>query len=393
MESYQVIVLAAGQGKRMKANQNKQFIEIGSKPVLAHTLSVFEEDDWCKQIILVIHPNDQATIQSVIDDYHISKVTKCVHGGKERQDSVRHGLEALEDSMITMIHDGARPFVTIEELHGLYQATERAGAAFLAVPVTDTIKQVTDGKVKTLPRDELFAAQTPQAFRLDLIRQAHQEAYEKGIQATDDVQLVELLDEPIERVEGSYRNMKLTTPEDIQKAENMLQLNRQSIQKEELSLIRIGQGFDVHQFATDRPCIIGGVEIPYEKGLTGHSDADVLLHTVADAALGAIGEGDIGKHFPDTDPAYKDADSKKLLQHVWALVEKQGYSLGNLDCTVIAQVPKMAPYIEQIREVIAGLLKADISQINVKATTTEKLSFIGREEGIAAQAVILLQQK
>ncbi|MEQ6376593.1 2-C-methyl-D-erythritol 2,4-cyclodiphosphate synthase [Bacillaceae bacterium S4-13-56] len=158
-------------------------------------------------------------------------------------------------------------------------------------------------------------------------------------------------------------------------------------------MFRIGQGFDVHQLVEGRPCIIGGVEIPYEKGLIGHSDADVLLHTVADACLGAIGAGDIGKHFPDTDPAYKDADSKKLLEHVWQLIEQEGYEIGNVDCTIIAQAPKMAPYIGQMRSKIAELIQCEVSQVNVKATTTEKLGFTGRKEGIAAQAVVLLQKK
>lgn len=157
-------------------------------------------------------------------------------------------------------------------------------------------------------------------------------------------------------------------------------------------MFRIGQGYDVHQLAEGRPLIIGGIHIPYEKGLLGHSDADVLLHTVADACLGAIGEGDIGKHFPDNDPAFKDADSAKLLSHVWNLVKEKGYCLGNIDCTIIAQKPKMAPYIEQMRERIAELLEGDISQVNVKATTTEKLGFTGRGEGIAAQAVVLIQE-
>jgi 2-C-methyl-D-erythritol 2,4-cyclodiphosphate synthase len=155
-------------------------------------------------------------------------------------------------------------------------------------------------------------------------------------------------------------------------------------------MMRIGQGFDVHQLVEGRPLIIGGIEIPHSKGLLGHSDADVLLHTIADACLGAIGEGDIGKHFPDTDEAYKDADSKVLLEHVWKLVEKKGYQLGNVDCTIMAQKPKMAPYIMQMREVIAQLLKASVDQVNVKATTTEKLGFTGREEGIASQAVVLI---
>lgn len=155
-------------------------------------------------------------------------------------------------------------------------------------------------------------------------------------------------------------------------------------------MIRIGQGFDVHQLVEGRPLIIGGITIPYEKGLLGHSDADVLLHTISDAALGALALGDIGKHFPDTDPAFEGADSAKLMEHVWALVKKEGYKLGNIDCTIIAQKPKMAPYIEEMRVRIAGLLEAEIGQINVKATTTEKLGFTGRSEGIAAQAVIIL---
>lgn len=160
-----------------------------------------------------------------------------------------------------------------------------------------------------------------------------------------------------------------------------------------MNVIRIGQGYDVHQLVEGRPLIIGGIEIPFEKGLLGHSDADVLLHTVADACLGAIAEGDIGKHFPDTDPAFKDADSAKLLTHVWGIVKEHGYKLGNIDCTIIAQKPKMAPYIEEIRARIAQLLEADVSQVNVKATTTEKLGFVGREEGIAAQATVLLLKK
>lgn len=157
--------------------------------------------------------------------------------------------------------------------------------------------------------------------------------------------------------------------------------------------MRIGQGFDVHEFADNRPLIIGGVTIPYERGLIGHSDADVLLHTVTDAALGAIGEGDIGRHFPDTDPDFKDADSAKLLEHIWKLVDARGYKLGNIDCTIIAQKPKMAPHIETIRTRVAELLQADVSQVNVKATTTEKLGFTGREEGIASMATILLVKK
>lgn len=158
-------------------------------------------------------------------------------------------------------------------------------------------------------------------------------------------------------------------------------------------MFRIGQGFDVHQLVEERPLIMGGITIPYEKGLLGHSDADVLLHAVADACLGAVAAGDIGKHFPDTDPEFKDADSAKLLEHVWALVKQEGYELGNIDCTIIAQKPKMAPYIDAMRQSIATLLEADIAQVNVKATTSEKLGFTGRGEGIAAQTTVLIKKK
>lgn len=173
----------------------------------------------------------------------------------------------------------------------------------------------------------------------------------------------------------------------------LLFLTWESMDERQYYMFRIGQGFDVHAFAEGRPLILGGITIPHERGLIGHSDADVLLHTVTDAALGAIGEGDIGRHFPDTDPAFKDADSAKLLEKVWTIVEEKGYVLGNIDCTIMAQRPKMAPYIEQMRNRIAELLHADPSQVNVKATTTEKLGFVGREEGIAAMATILLIKK
>ncbi|WP_070121450.1 2-C-methyl-D-erythritol 2,4-cyclodiphosphate synthase [Bacillus marinisedimentorum] len=157
-------------------------------------------------------------------------------------------------------------------------------------------------------------------------------------------------------------------------------------------MFRIGHGYDVHKFAEGRKCIVGGIEIPYEYGLAGHSDADVLLHAIADACLGAVGEGDIGRHFPDSDPDFKDADSGKLLEHVWKITTDKGYTLGNIDCTIIAQAPKMAPYIDAMRERIAGLLEAEAGQVNVKATTTEKLGFTGRKEGMAAEAVVLLQK-
>lgn len=392
MSSYQVIILAAGQGKRMKAGRNKQFLSIDGKPLLIHTVEAFNHDDLCDKRILVINPNERSEIEELLREYGYEDLVTLVDGGKERQDSVLAGLEAVsrQDSIV-LIHDGARPFVTYESIQKLVKEADHHGAALLAVPVTDTIKQYQGGVLTTLKRDELWAAQTPQAFQYSLIIEAHQKAKNDQYLGTDDTSLVERIGGHIEVVQGSYDNIKLTTPEDIEKAETIIhKRSARTRTKEEMDMFRVGQGFDVHQLVDGRPCIIGGVEIPYEKGLLGHSDADVLLHTVADACLGAIGEGDIGKHFPDTDPEFKDADSMKLLEHVWQIVQERGYELGNIDCTIIAQAPKMSPYTASMQANIARILGAESSQVNVKATTTEKLGFPGRKEGIASQATVLL---
>lgn len=389
MNTYEVIVVAAGLGKRMKLNRNKQFLQFEGKPLIIHTLEVFEQDELCEHIILVVNPAEKEEMASLVNTYGIDKVQRIVEGGKERQESVFNGLQHCQKRDIVLIHDGARPFITKELIHDLVQKIKETGGAILATPVTDTIKLQEDKQLKTLKREYLWAAQTPQGFYYDIIAEAHEKADQQSFLGTDDASLVEWLGHPVSIVEGSYDNFKMTTREDIQKAESVFRKRRGN---KGANPLRIGTGFDVHQLVENRPCIIGGVDIPYEKGLLGHSDADVLLHTVADACLGAIGEGDIGKHFPDTDPAFKDADSKKLLEDVWKLVTEKGYRLGNIDCTIIAQAPKMAPYIEQMRQNIADLLGSDVSRVNVKATTSEKLGFTGRKEGIAAQAVVLLEE-
>ncbi|MGP4072844.1 2-C-methyl-D-erythritol 4-phosphate cytidylyltransferase [Piscibacillus sp. B03] len=225
MARYQVIVLAAGQGRRMNAGKNKQLLEIDGKTVIERTLDVFEKDEWCDSIYVVVHQNEQDLMKELIAQRY-SKVVKIVIGGKERQDSVRLGVINLEKQLITFVHDGARPFVTEDELHRLYKGTEQHGAAFLGVPVTDTVKQIKDGRVQTLKRDELVAAQTPQAFTYEWLKKAHDYAYEHQVYATDDVALLEFLDYSPVYVQGSHQNFKITNPEDIQKAENMLKINR-----------------------------------------------------------------------------------------------------------------------------------------------------------------------
>lgn len=391
MTKYTAIVLAAGQGKRMLTGRNKQFLIVDDKPLIIHTLSVFDQDDWCEELVLVTNEKERSQMEQLLTDFPIQQEVRLVDGGAERQNSVYAGLTVVENRGVPVfIHDGARPFVSQQLLHELAETAREKKAALLATPVTDTIKRKSATRLETLDRSTLWAAQTPQAFSYDLIKLAHEEAKKRGYYGTDDASLVERLDREVAIVKGSYDNIKLTTPEDLHKAEAYLS-NQRKGKVEDVPMFRVGQGFDVHQLTDGRPCIIGGVEIPYEKGLLGHSDADVLLHTIADACLGAIGEGDIGKHFPDTDPTFKDADSGKLLQHVWKMVKDHGYALGNMDCTVIAQAPKMAPYIEQIRDNIASLLRVEVGRINIKATTTEKLGFTGRKEGIAAQASVLLQ--
>ncbi|MRG87991.1 2-C-methyl-D-erythritol 4-phosphate cytidylyltransferase [Salinibacillus xinjiangensis] len=386
--NYQSVVLAAGLGKRMRMGKNKQFLELAGKPLIVHTLSVFEQDEWCSGIYLVVNPNERAEMKALLEEYSITKVADVIDGGSERQHSVYNGLQACKPDGIVLIHDGARPFVEKQHIHELVESASAKGAALLAVPVTDTIKRAEDGRLETLKRDMLWSAQTPQGFQYSVIKAAHEQANQDQFIGTDDASLVERLGHHVDIVQSSYDNFKLTSPEDIEKAINLLR------GREDNSLdVKIGTGYDVHQLVEGRPCIIGGVTIPYEKGLLGHSDADVLLHTVADACLGALGEGDIGKHFPDTDPAFKDADSKELLSQVWEMVKAKGFQLGNIDCTIIAQAPKMAPYINQIRGNLANLLEAEESQINIKATTTEKLGFTGRKEGIAAQAAVLLAKR
>ncbi|KGX90412.1 2-C-methyl-D-erythritol 2,4-cyclodiphosphate synthase [Pontibacillus halophilus JSM 076056 = DSM 19796] len=383
------MVLAAGAGKRMRAGKNKQFLQVGNKPLLVHTLENFINDRACTNVLVVINEADEHLMREMLLEHSLLEHVQFVYGGAERQHSVYEGLKRCSDDSIVFIHDGARPFVKEDRIEELALRASESGAALLAVKVTDTIKQQGQS-LKTLDRSTLWAAQTPQAFRHEVISRAHEWARTTNYLGTDDASLVEALGEPVEIVEGSYDNIKLTTPEDVEKAMAILQKRRGSVKKGDGSHMRIGQGFDVHQLVEGRPCIMGGVEIPHDKGLLGHSDADVLLHTVADAILGALGEGDIGKHFPDTDPEYKDADSIELLKHVYSLAKEQKYAIGNLDCTIIAEAPKMGPHIEEMRNNLARILETEPSQINVKATTTEKLGFPGRQEGIAAQAVVLL---
>ena len=368
------VVTAAGSGRRMGTPLPKQFLKIGGKTVLEKAVEPFEASEHVDEIIVVGSSEFLELCTGLCRQF--SKFSRAVAGGKERQDSVRNALNLVEDGYV-LIHDGARPYVDMETIMRVLEAAAGTGAAVAAVPVKDTVRQTRGGDNTdsiTLPRDRLYSVQTPQGFDVALIREAYAAAEGEGFLGTDDGGLAERAGHPVTIVEGSYRNIKITTQEDLPME------------------TRIGTGFDVHRLTEGRKLVLCGIEIPFEKGLLGHSDADVAVHALMDAMLGAAAMGDIGRHFPDTDDAYKGISSMILLQKVRELIEQEGFRLGNADITIMAQRPKLAPYIEKMRTNIAAVLGMDAGSINVKATTTEKLGFVGRQEGIAAEAVCTINR-
>ena len=366
----------------------KQFLDLAGRPVLAWTLTAFERADRIDRIVLVVGREDIDTCREQFGKKKFPKVVEVIAGGAERQDSVACGLQMIpQNADVVAIHDGARAYVIPEEINAVVLAAAKSGAAVLGTPVTDTVKRVQDDQIiETLDRATLRAVQTPQAFRREVIFRAHRAARESGYLGTDDTALVERLGESITIVPGRPDNIKITSPEDLDMGLYILE-KRGDV----TPTLRIGQGYDAHQLVKDRVLILGGVHIPHEKGLLGHSDADVLSHVIIDALLGALGAGDIGRLFPDTDAAYKDISSLTLLARVARILKESHAQVLNVDATVMAQRPKLSPYIEQMRENMARALEVSVDHISVKATTTEHLGFVGREEGIAAQAVALIK--
>ncbi|MGI6037370.1 MAG: 2-C-methyl-D-erythritol 4-phosphate cytidylyltransferase [Limnochordia bacterium] len=377
------LIPAAGQGRRMGKIEevNKQYIPLHGVPALVRTIRTFLQHPLIDEIIVILREEELDYFQrDMATPYGLDDV-RAVAGGKERQDSVACGLAALEvPPDLVLIHDGARPLVDREIIDRIIEVGLTKGAAVAGVPVKDTIKVVEEGLITATPRrDRLWAAQTPQAFRYDLLCQAYQEAKRQGILATDDASLVEALGHPVHMVMGSYRNLKLTTPDDVRIAEGLLGAG----------FLATGIGYDIHRLVKDRPLILGGLKIPYEKGLLGHSDADVLTHAVMDALLGAAALGDIGAHFPDTDPAYGGACSLELLEEVMALLRRRGARVINVDGVIMAQRPKLAPHIPAMEEKLAQILNLSRDRVNIKATTTEGLDAVGQGEAIAALVTAL----
>lgn len=397
MEKIITIVPAAGLGSRLGLGKNKAFADVGGLPLLVQSLRMLAATGCVSRAIVVVRAQEvdeaEAMLKEYQQTYYVELPFCVVAGGKERQDSVANALATVTESEgYIAVHDGARPFAGTEVFIRVLAAAKQHDAAIAAVPVKDTIKVIDDAcNVVTTPvRGTLRAVQTPQIFKIDILKQAYALLAQQPENVTDDASLVERLGISVAVAEGSYENIKITTPEDLILAEKLSKNRGLTMSEKNTALpqFRVGSGFDVHKLVTDRKLILCGIEVPYEHGLLGHSDADVALHALMDALLGAAGMGDIGKHFPDTDMKFKDADSVVLLRHVIALLQEQGWRVNNADVTIMAQKPKLAAYIPQMAAAIAREMQVDVSAVNVKATTTEKLGFVGRGEGMAAESVV-----
>jgi 2-C-methyl-D-erythritol 4-phosphate cytidylyltransferase/2-C-methyl-D-erythritol 2,4-cyclodiphosphate synthase len=391
------IIPAAGSGIRMGLPAPKQFLELEGQPILLRTLRVFQESKQIDAIIVVVPGPYCARVEELVQDARLTKVCRVVAGGARRQDSVLAGLEKVPEEVdIVLVHDGVRPFVPPSLIAACLQEAAKSGAAMAGVPVKDTLKRVTGGNMidKTFSRADIWQAQTPQAARKSLLLEAFQRAAAESYTATDEAGLLELLNCPVKVVPGSEKNIKITRAEDLTLARAILMEKREQQRNDgECGTCRSGYGYDAHRLVAGRPLVLGGMEIPHEKGLLGHSDADVLTHALCDAMLGAAGAGDIGSHFPDTAAEYKNISSLRVLAEVADLIAAKGYGLANGDITVVAQQPRLAPYLNAMKKNLAAACNAAPDAINIKATTTEEMGFEGRGEGMSAHAVVLLQRK
>jgi 2-C-methyl-D-erythritol 4-phosphate cytidylyltransferase / 2-C-methyl-D-erythritol 2,4-cyclodiphosphate synthase len=386
------IIPAGGAGHRMGLNIPKQFYRLAGRPVLVHTLEAFHKVKDISEIIVVVPKDHISSTKEMVKEYDLNRVSAVIAGGKLRQDSVKAGLSRVSSNTeYVVVHDGARPLVSPGLIQSCLKAAQESGAAMAAIPVKDTLKEVDRHKIilRTIDRSILWQAQTPQVARAEQLKEAFAVSERTSFIGTDEASFLELICQPVRAVEGSEKNIKITRSEDLLIAEAIL------MEKEKTSapqtFPRIGHGYDAHCFAKERKLILGGITIPHPLGLLGHSDADVLTHAFCDAILGALGEGDIGSHFPDTDPQFKNISSILLLEHVVQLAHDKGYMVSNADITIIAQKPKLAGYFPVMKENLASACNTKPEQINLKATTTEKMGFTGREEGISCHSVVLLQ--
>jgi len=368
------LIVAAGTGSRTKLSQSKILYPIQGKPLFMYSVETFFSLGF--DIVLVVAKEDVLEIKK-----HITDDVKLVIGGKTRSESVMLGLKEVKTPYV-YIHDAARPLITKEAILNVEKSLQYHDAVLLAEKVTSSLKKVENGRVINVNRNDYILSQTPQAFLTEKIRFAHirnDQSYD------DDVALYREFypDDKVFVILNEDNNLKVTYQEDL-----MFVISR--IERDEY--MRIGHSFDIHQLVDDRPLILGGIEIPYEKGLLGHSDADVLSHVIAEALLGSLSLGDLGTYFPDTDPAFKDMDSIKILMFIYNLVRQKGYEIGNIDATIYAEAPKLSPHIQEMKENIAKSLSISSNLVSIKATTYEKLDAIGEKKAIAAEAVILVKK-
>jgi 2-C-methyl-D-erythritol 4-phosphate cytidylyltransferase / 2-C-methyl-D-erythritol 2,4-cyclodiphosphate synthase len=381
MASVYALVVAAGRGSRFGGALPKQYLPLAGATVLRHAVAALARHPRVTGVLAAIRPEDRALFDAAVAGL---PMLPPVAGGATRQDSVRLGLEALaaHRPVCVLIHDGARPFPDAALIDRVIDGLERGPAAIPCLPLRDTIKRAESGAIRaTVDRAELWRAQTPQGFHFGAILAAHRAA--AGHQLTDDSAVAEAAGMTPLLVAGSADNLKLTTAEDLAAAERLIATRQGDV--------RVGQGFDAHAFGPGDRVFVCGVEIPHGAALVGHSDADVGLHALTDAVLGAIGAGDIGMHFPPSDPRWRGAASDRFLRHAADLVQARGGIVAAVDVTIICERPKIGPYRAAMVERVAAILGIAAERVSVKATTTDRLGFTGRGEGIAAQAVATIR--
>lgn len=373
------IIVAAGKGERAGLDLPKQFVRVAGKPMLRHSAQSFADHPLISQIWVAIGDDQQEKAGQAlagIDDCQL------VIGGETRQQSVSNGLSAIAKNGgadYVLVHDAARPFLTATVIDRLIEALEQHPAAIPVLPTIDTTIRIDGGLAKdTIDRNHLWRVQTPQAFHFGKLREAHERAGSSD-NASDDAQLIKACGYDVAIVQGDDQLRKFTTRQDFSDAAN-----------QNMTEIRTGSGFDVHRLAEGEELWLGGLRIEHDKGLAGHSDADVLLHALTDALLGAIAAGDIGDHFPPSDEKWRGAASDMFVGHAVSLIRQKGGTVHNVDMTLMCEEPKIKPHREAIRKNIAAMLDLDLDRVSLKATTTERLGFTGRGEGIAAQAIVTL---
>jgi 2-C-methyl-D-erythritol 4-phosphate cytidylyltransferase/2-C-methyl-D-erythritol 2,4-cyclodiphosphate synthase len=395
------IIAAGGRGRRLGSSVPKQALELGGRPMLQWSVDALLASGRVDEVVVAV-PSDWVDAPPA---YLRRPGVRVVAGGERRQDSVANGFDAVSTaSEVVLIHDAARPFVSAAMIAGAIDAAAETGAAIVAMPARDTVKwspatvpeaDPAAGRViaRTLPRESIYLAQTPQAFRRRVLQEAVALG-RQGVEVTDEAALVEQAGHPVRLVEGSVRNMKVTTAEDLVIAEALLNAESNPPQPGEASapVLRLGSGYDLHRLVEGRPLILGGVAIPFDRGLAGHSDADALCHAVTDAILGAASQGDIGQHFPDSEERWRGASSIDLLRHAAAIVAGLGYRVVNVDATIIAERPKLGSFRDAMASGLASALGVGPFAISVKAKTNEGVDAVGRGEAIAVHAVALLQR-